>query len=99
MTNLQILTIEQFAERMQISRSTAYSWVADGVLGTFLIRHRSVVRIIWSDKLLEHLQEISSQQPEVPKSVLRRKGTGGRNKIALDASYLEGSCRSGEGAV
>lgn len=99
MTDLQIMTIEQFAERMQISRSTAYSWVADGVLGTFLIRHRSVVRIVWSSKLLEHLQDICSQQLATPKSVLRRNGTGGRNKIALDTSYLESSCRSGEGAV
>ena len=99
MTDHQILTIDQFAERMQISRSTAYSWVADGALGSFLIRHKSIVRIVWSAKLLEHLQEISSQQPEAPKSVLRRKGAGGRNKIALDASYLEGSCRSGDGAV
>lgn len=87
METKEFLTIEQFAERIQISRSTAYNWVAYGRLqaGVHLIRLGNVVRIIWCDQLLKHLLTLSAPEDgKTVKSVLKRKGTGGRNRVALD---------------
>ena len=91
-TNKEFLTIEQFAERMQISRSTAYNWVATGRLkaGAHVIRLGNVVRIIWCDELLNHLLMLSaSEDDKSGKSVLKRKGTGGRNRVALDIKQFD----------
>jgi excisionase family DNA binding protein len=86
--NKQFLTIDQFAEQMQISRSTAYGWIAEGRLGPYLLRIKSVVRIAWSDDLLIHLLT-SSDKPDITAvAPLRRKGRGGRGKVAFDMSSL-----------
>ena len=86
------ITIDDFALRLKISRSTAYSWLAQGrlVSGVHLLRIGRVVRVIWSHELLEHLLSISTcdlEQPQHPK--VARCGRGGRNRIALDADLLE----------
>ena len=92
METKELLTIEQFAERMQISRSTAYNWVASGKLqaGVHVIRLGNVVRIIWCDQLLYHLLMLSaSDDDKTGKFVLKRKGTGGRNRVALDIRQFD----------
>jgi len=86
MTDHQILTIEQFAERMQISKSTAYSWIAEGRLEPFLLRIKSVVRIAWSDNLLTHLLTTSDKPDNTSVAPLRRKGRGGPGKVGFDMS-------------
>lgn len=89
----ELLTIEQFAQRMQISRSTAYMWVAEGRLaaGTHLVRIGRVVRILWNEELIAHLLTLSlCAYGEQKRPTLCRKGKGGRNRIALDISLTEG---------
>jgi excisionase family DNA binding protein len=86
--NKQFLTIDQFAEQMQISRSTAYSWIAEGRLEPYLLRIKSVVRIAWSDDLLVHLMSTSDKIDNTAVSPLRRKGRGGPGKVAFDMSLL-----------
>lgn len=88
----EIMTIEEFAKRMQIGRSTAYNWVMEGRLlpGVHLLRIGRIVRILWSDDLITHLLMLStstSDREEIPP--LRRTGTGGRNRIALNNSLVE----------
>jgi hypothetical protein len=89
--NTELLTLEQFAERLLISRSTAYSWLAEGrlVAGTHYIRLNRVIRVLWCDALVSHLLALSVQEPEVPLIRLKRKGKGGRNQCALDFNYLD----------
>lgn len=87
----ELLTLEQFAERLLISRSTAYTWLAEGrlVAGTHYIRLNRVIRVIWGDALVNHLLSMSAQEPGVPHVRLKRKGTGGRNQCALNLDYLD----------
>lgn len=88
----EFLTIEQFALRLQISKSTAYSWIATGRIqaGAHLVHLGSVIRIVWSDDLLEHLLlESVGQDKKAGRPPLRRKGTGGRNRTALDVGQFD----------
>lgn len=84
----ELLTIEQFAARMGISRSTAYCWLAEGRLeaGIHVLRIKRVIRIVWSAALVMHLGQADPAQ--VPKVRLRKRGTGGGNRRAIDCSYL-----------
>lgn len=87
----ELLTLEQFAERLLISRSTAYTWLAEGrlVAGTHYIRLNRIIRIVWGDALCRHLLTLSTLEPEVPRVKLKRKGRGGRNQCALNLDYLD----------
>jgi excisionase family DNA binding protein len=88
----KMITIEEFARNIGISRSTAYSWISAGKLvkGKHLVRIGRVVRIIWDDVLLAHLLAISDAEAEADvRPKLERNGKGGRNKTALDMEYLE----------
>ena len=86
-----MVSIEQFAERLKIGRSTAYNWLAEGRLisGLHVIRLGRVVRILWNDDLVSHLLMISDRGPEkVVRPKLQRNGKGGRNSVAVDFDYL-----------
>lgn len=87
----EYLTIEQFAERMQISRSTAYGWLTGGQLetGRHVLRIGHVVRILWNEDLVRHLMQQSIAGAETIRPTLTRKGKGGRNCCALDPLYLQ----------
>lgn len=88
---VELITIMQFAQRLCISRSTAYNWLAEGRLaaGRHVLRIGRVVRILWSEELLAYLLTLSNSD-EQPKErpILKRNGKGGRNRVALDADYL-----------
>lgn len=88
----EIITIAQFAERMSISRSTAYAWLTSGHLipGRHVIRINQVIRILWTNDLISHLLAISMEQSSgTERPRLKRNGKGGRNRIAFDITYLE----------
>jgi excisionase family DNA binding protein len=89
----EYLTIEQFAARLQLSRSTAYNWIAQGRLisGQHVLHVGGVIRILWGDELLAHLLELSKRSEPVERPVLKREGKGGRNKIAFDRNSLGGN--------
>lgn len=89
MAEKSLITIEEFASLMKISRSTAYSWLASGRLetGRHVLHIGSVVRILWGDELLQHLMQ-QSKTPE-PRPKLIRKGKGGLNKCSLNFDYLD----------
>lgn len=90
-TTIEMVSIEEFAERLKICRSTAYNWLAEGRLihGQHVIRLGRVVRILWTDDLISHLLTISDRGPEkTPLPRLQRNGKGGRNCVAVDFDYL-----------
>lgn len=91
-----LLTIEEFAEKLGIGRSTVYAWMSEGklVVGRHVVRIGKVVRIVWCDALLEDLLELSARQDERPAaSPLTRTGRGGRNRLAFDVGAAEEFCR------
>jgi excisionase family DNA binding protein len=88
----EFLTVEQFAERVNISRSTAYNWLAQGRLttGRHVLRIGGVIRIICSDGLLSHLLALSAEKSGVvERPRLKRNGKGGKNRLAFDISYFD----------
>jgi predicted DNA-binding transcriptional regulator AlpA len=95
--NTEYLTIEQFASRLQLSRSTAYAWIAQGrlVAGRHVLHIGGVIRVIWSDNLMNHLLELSKCKREpVERPLLKKEGKGGRNRIGFDSNYLQGLPRN-----
>lgn len=83
-----LLTIDDFAGKLGIGRSTVYAWMAEGklVVGRHVVRLGKVVRIVWCDALLDDLLELSARREETPAPApLVRTGRGGRNRLAFDA--------------
>lgn len=64
MADFELLTVEAFAHRMGVSRSTVFSWIAKGYLpeGKILIRVGRTIRFVWS---LDALALISCVEPDV----------------------------------
>ena len=82
----QLLTIEEFAEKMKVARTTIFNWLKSEKLqqGKHYLRIGRVVRFQWPD-VLEHLSEESaSVEPVLPQPrrvVKRQKG------VAINLQY------------
>jgi predicted DNA-binding transcriptional regulator AlpA len=79
----ELLTVEQFAARLQISRATVFALIKRGVLvdGRHLIRLGRVVRFPWSAELVAELLKTTVEQhvptPRPQRSIRpRRTATG-----------------------
>lgn len=90
--DMEFLTVDEFAERMKISRSTAYSWIAANILasGTDVMRVGGVLRVVWSQNLVGRLLQLTVQGDEKANNPpLRRNGRGGGNRRAFNPDSLE----------
>lgn len=58
-SNLEVLTVEQFAERMQVSRTTVFGWLKNGVLqeGVHYFRLGRILRLCWQEGLFLNRQQ------------------------------------------
>ncbi len=56
-TSAEFLTVEQLAERLQVSRATLFSWMQKGILaqGRHYFKRGRVLRFIWSTALIQEL--------------------------------------------
>ena len=56
--NAEILTVEQFAERMQVSRTTVFGWIKNGSLreGVHYFRLGRILRFCWQEGLFFNSQ-------------------------------------------
>ena len=61
-----ILTVEEFAERLHVSRATVFSWIQRGILaaGRHYFKFGRVIRFPWSAELIANLLQASAV-PEV----------------------------------
>ena len=85
----QIVTVSEFAKLMRICPTTAHTWLAAGRLDPFVIRGERVIRIIWSQQLLDHLILYSSSGESTEKPILKKRtGTGSRSRLAFDADAI-----------
>lgn len=66
--NSEILTIEQFAERMQVSRTTVFGWLKQGVLqeGVHYFRIGRILRLCWREGGFLNSQQKPAAQDEGP---------------------------------
>lgn len=57
----EILTPEEFAERLKIGRSTLFDWLGKGILvpGKHFMKVGRVLRFVWSDEVVVSLLELS----------------------------------------
>lgn len=60
--SIEILTIEEFIERLKIGRTTFFDWKKKGKLkaGRDFIQNGRIIRILWCTELLNRLLEGSS---------------------------------------
>jgi len=58
----EILTPEEFAERLKIGRSTLFDWLGKGILvpGKHFMKVGRVLRFVWSDEVVVSLLELST---------------------------------------
>lgn len=76
----EILTPEEFAERLKIGRSTLFDWLQKGILvpGKHFLKVGRILRFIWSDDVVITLLELSSQAAQ-------RRQAGGRKNNPVAA--------------
>jgi len=79
-TTAELLTVEQFAQRFQVSRATVFTWIQKQILvqGCHFLKIGRVLRFIWSDDLISTLlldpaQTLPVVIPAVRPSYLPRK--------------------------
>ncbi|MBU5639097.1 helix-turn-helix domain-containing protein [Geomonas sp. Red69] len=77
MSSPEVLTVEQFAEKMMVSRTTVFGWLKSGVLkeGIHYIRLGRILRFCWREGLFFQGQqkphpedEGHAAPPPVPRS-------------------------------
>lgn len=63
-----LLTPEQFAGKLQIGRSTLFSWLAQGILveGVHYFRVGRVLRFSWDRDVLLQIREVRISEPQRP---------------------------------
>jgi len=79
----ELLTVEQFAERLQVSRATVFAWMQKQILvqGRHFLKFGRVLRFAWSADLVANLLHDSAQLVPVAAPIttpvsLARKKTG-----------------------
>jgi len=92
---MELLTVEEFAERMKISRTTVFDWIRKGTLkiGRHYFKMGRVIRFEWGPELIHKLHEDSvtghgetarNPLPRPPMSIKDRRSGNGRVAINLD---------------
>ena len=79
----ELLTVEQFAQRLQVSRATVFAWMQKQILvqGRHFLKFGRVLRFIWSDDFISTLLQESAAavavaSPPLLPVVVSRKKTG-----------------------
>jgi predicted DNA-binding transcriptional regulator AlpA len=79
----EMLTVDQFAQRLQVSRATVFAWMQKRILvqGRHFLKFGRVLRFTWSDDLVACLLHDSAQavpvaSPNTQPANVSRKKTG-----------------------
>ena len=66
----ELLTVEEFAQRLRVGRSTVFDWIARKkmVLGDHYFKIGKIIRIPWSMELLASLSTDSEEEYKTPRS-------------------------------
>lgn len=78
----ELLTVEQFAQRLQVSRATVFAWIQKQILvqGRHFLKIGRVLRFTWSDDfistlLLESAAAAAVAPPTLSPVIVSRKKT------------------------
>lgn len=72
----EVLTVEEFARKLQVSRATVFAWIKRGALteGEHFFKLGRVLRFVWSGALLENLlQSSGAERPQPVKTLTQEK--------------------------
>lgn len=71
----EVLTVEEFARKLHVSRATVFAWIKRGTLteGEHFFKLGRVLRFVWSGALLENLLRSGGDQPQPVKAVAHEK--------------------------
>lgn len=91
---MELLTVEEFAERMKISRTTVFDWIRKGTLksGRHFLKIGRVIRFEWGPELVQKLHddsveeagEVKSSPSRCPQTRKTRRSGNRRVAINLD---------------
>jgi len=90
---MELLTVEEFAQRMKISRTTVFDWIRKGALkaGRHYLKIGRVIRFEWGPELVQRLREDSVVEHEesgsnsLPKQTrLRKERRPGNRRVAIN---------------
>lgn len=53
----ELLTVDQMADRLTLSRATVFAWMQEGILvkGRHFLKYGRVLRFVWSAELIQEL--------------------------------------------
>jgi hypothetical protein len=91
--SVEILTPEQFSDRMQIGRTTFFEWKKKGKLqaGRDFIKEGRVIRILWCAELLKRLLESSNEKKTQEGSSRTKREKSSvqmpKRKVAINLDY------------
>ena len=68
LSEIELLTVEEFAQRFRVGRSTVFLWIASKkmILGLHYFRVEKTIRIPWSIELLASLSTDSEETEKTP---------------------------------
>lgn len=72
----ELLTVEQFAQRMQVSRTTIFYWLKNGELteGVHYFRLGRIIRFRWNESLFFNSKPLKKMATDKAKELIRPKG-------------------------
>jgi predicted site-specific integrase-resolvase len=89
--NFELLTINEFSQRLKVGRTTIYNWKRNGTLspGRHFIQRGKIVRYIWVLDAIREIQENSSQQHVITnkisnKSLIKKNHTNKKSIINFE---------------
>ena len=84
---MELITVEEFAEKLKIGRTTVFQWLKDGTLvqGKHFIKIGRVIRFQWPD-VVDLIVMDNIKNPESEKK-LRNEPVQPRQKAAIDLQY------------
>lgn len=72
----EVLTVEEFARKLHVSRATVFTWIKRGTLteGEHFFKLGRVLRFVWSGELLgKLLQGSRGNRPQPVKAIVQEK--------------------------
>jgi len=90
---IEIISLEEFAKRMGVARTTVFEWIKRGKLlpGRHFMKIGRVIRFEWGPDLLKKLYEdsdaatVTSHNVKPPQTPSSRAGS--KRKAAIDLDY------------
>jgi len=88
-TTPDVLTVEQFAERLQVSRATVFAWMQKNILvqGRHFFKIGRVLRFVWNAEAVAVLLNCSAGPTLQTAKVAPLPTAGGRKSSAINFEY------------